>query len=560
MLRAMRRAFWPVCLAAGLGSPAAASGQSLRAVPLDHWAYAVADDVLLRNPELAEGLWLGNRPWREEDFRRLLERAADAGLREAGSGAAGALDLLSGAFPPEPDSPDDIYFHNEASLRVSGYGAESDAAFDPPFRGVQFEEADGDPPIPALRAVAQHDFAVQYRDRFALGWRYAVDSDVTNDPTRFRQIEARDDTDYGFALLDAHVTYRYGPLWITAGRAELTLGPASRSTSVYMGDSIPPLDQLRFSLGTRQLRFTGLIGRLSRDEQNRTLDETGRTEPGSEPPPTGERREVDRTLYLHRVDWQPLSILQVAVSESALVTGVDRGLEARYANLLIPFFVTQEDVDEPAGSDVNVMVNAEAVVLVPGGARLWLDVLAQEFFVDRSKREEIGNQLAWKLGALVAGDAIGLPAFTAGLEYTRVDVFTYLHRGLNTGYAQFGVPIGSSLGPDADRGEAWLSWRPRPELRLTASASRWRDGERDVETLESVIGAGNPEFPSGVVQREWRFGVEAWGMVPRYGAEALLRLATHDLTDIGHEPGRDGSFWVAEVGLRIRHDFASTGS
>lgn len=137
---------------------------------------------------------------------------------------------------------------------------------------------------------------------------------------------------------------------------------------------------------------------------------------------------------------------------------------------------------------------------------------------------------------------------------------TYLHRGLNTNYTQFGVPIGSSLGPDADRSEAWITWRPRAQVRLTTSASRGRDGERDVDTLESVIDADNPDFPSGVVQREWRFGVEAWGMMPRYGAEGLLRLSTHDLTAIDHDPGRDGDFWVVELGIRIRHDFATTGT
>lgn len=560
MHRAARDAVRLACLIVTLALPGNASAQSLRTVPLDHWAYGLADELLLRHPGLGDGIWLGNRPWREEDFRQLIERAGGAGLRQGESGVRGALELLARAFPPEPPPPNDIYFHNEASLRLLGYVAESDVAFEPPFRGIRFEESDGDPPIPALRAIAQHDFAVQFRDRFALGWRYAVDSDVTNDPTRFRHIGAREGTDYGFALLDAYATYRYGPLWITAGRNELALGPAGRSSSVYVSDSIPALDQLKFSLGSRHVRFTGLIGRLSGDDQNRQLDDEGSTLPGSEAPPASERREVDRILYLHRVDWQPLPALQLAISESALVTGVDRGLGVRYANLLIPFFVTQEDVDEPEGADVNVLVNAEGTVLIPGGARLWVDVLAQEFFVDRSKREDIGNQLAWKTGVMIAGDALGFSCLTGGLEYTRVDVFTYLHRGLNTNYTQFGVPIGSSLGPDADRAEAWISWRPRPALRLTASASRWRDGERDVDTSESVLAAGNPDFPSGVVQREWRFGVEAWAMLPRYGAEGLLRLGTHDLTDIDHEPGRDAGYWVAELGLRFRHDFSPHGS
>jgi hypothetical protein len=513
------------------------------------------DDLLLRHPGLGAGIWIGNRPWREQDVRLILARADSVGLGSDPQ-VAGALEILARAFPAEAPVANDVRFHNEVSLRAMGHVSEDDATFDPPFLGVRFEEPDGDPPVPPLRAILQHDFAVQFRDRFVLGWRYAIDSDVTGDPTRFRQIEAREDTDYGFALLDAYATYRYGPLRVTAGRNELALGQAGRSSSVFVSDSIAPLDQLRVDLVTTVLRFTGLIARLSRDDQNRMLDELEQTMPGSLPPPVRERRSVDRLFYLHRIDWQPTSALQVAISEAALLTGIDRGLDTRYANLLIPFFVTQEDEDERGGADVNVMINAEAVLFVPLGARLWVDVHVQEFFVDREKRENIGNQLAYKAGGMLAGDVVGLPTLTAGLEYTRVDVFTYLHRGLNTNHTQFGAPIGSSLGPDADMGQAWISWQPRVNLRVTADAMARRDGERGVETLESVIDAGNPDFPSGVVQRERRLGVEAWGLLPRYGAEALLRASVHDLDDIGHQSDRNGTFWTLEAGLRVRYDFA----
>ena len=560
MLRGVcRRLVVPAWTAAALAAPGALAAQSLRAVPLDHWAYDVADELLLRHPRLGTGLWLGNRPWREADFLTLLARADSAGLGEADLRAAAALVLLGRAFPSRALAEPEVAIHNEASLRLAAHASRDDAAFDPSFLGVRFEEPDGDPPIPALRGVLQHDFAVQYRERFALAWRYAIDSDVTGDPTRFRQQEAREDTDYGFALLDAYAVYGYGPLRVSAGRNELWLGQAGASSSVFVSDSIPPIDQVRVDLVTRTLRFTGMIGRLSGDDQNRSLDEQGETIPGSMPPPASERRNVDRIFYLHRVDWQPADYLQVAISEAALVTGTDRGLDARYANLLIPFFVTQEDEDESGGVDVNVMVNAEGVLLVPPGARIWTNVFVQEFFIDAEKRENIGNQLAYKAGAEMAGDALGLPALTAGLEYTRVDVFSYLHRGLNTNHTQFGVPLGSSLGPDADMAQAWITWRPRPDLRLTLDAMSRRDGERGVETLESVIDAGHPDFPSGVVQRERRLGVEAWGMLPGYGVEGLLRVSAHDLTDIEHEPGREGRFWTAEAGLRVRHVFASGG-
>ena len=554
-----RRLVLPAVTAAALAAPAEGTAQSLRVVPLDHWAYELADELLLRHPRLGAGLWLGNRPWREADFLVLLARADSAGLGEPDRRAEAALALLERAFPAHAGAEPEVAIHNEVSLRLAAHASRDDAAFDPSFLGVRFEEVDGDPPIPALRGVLQHDFAVQYRDRFALAWRYAIDSDVTGDPTRFRQLEAREDTDYGFALLDAYAVYGYGPLRVTAGRNELWLGQAGGSTSVFVSDSIPPIDQLRIDLVTRTLRFTGMIGRLSGDDQNRSLDERGETIPGSLPPPANERRDVDRIFYLHRVDWQPADYLQVAISEAALVTGTERGLDARYANLLMPFFVTQEDEDESGGVDVNVMINAEGVLLVPG-ARIWTNVFVQEFFIDAEKRENIGNQMAYKAGGELAGDALGLAALSAGLEYTRVDVFSYLHRGLNTNHTQFGAPLGSSLGPDADMAQAWITWRPRPDLRLTLDAMARRDGERGVETLESVIEAGHPDFPSGVVQRERRLGVEAWGMLPGHGVEGTLRVSAHDLTDIEHEPGREGSFWTAEVGLRVRHVFGSRGA
>ncbi|HET7692574.1 MAG TPA: hypothetical protein VFM44_05765, partial [Gemmatimonadota bacterium] len=75
-----RRLVLPASTVAILATPSAMAAQSLRAVPLEHWAYDVADELLLRHPRLIAGLWLGNRPWREADFLALLARADSVGL------------------------------------------------------------------------------------------------------------------------------------------------------------------------------------------------------------------------------------------------------------------------------------------------------------------------------------------------------------------------------------------------------------------------------------------------------------------------------------------------
>jgi len=437
------------------------------------------------------------------------------------------------------------------SLVYDGYLAKDDASFEPPFLPPRFgqdeEDARGHTGKPPHRVMARHDFAVQYLDHFALGWRYAIDSHVKSDPTRFRQLEARKGEDYGFVLLDAYGTAHYGPLYLTIGRNEQSLG-LGRASALLLSDSIPPLDHARLELDTRTIHFTGMIARLSSDLQNRTIDEEGKTIPGSTPPESG-AREVDRTLYLHRADWQPNTMIQLAVTEAALVTGIGRGIEFRYANLLVPFFVSQEDEDETEGRNVNIAVEVEGALTLPNGVRLYGVGMADELFIDKQEREELGNSLAWRLGAMWGGN-VGRSSVTVGAEYTRVDVFTYLHRGLNTNWTTYGVPLGSSLGPDADQGQAWVSWYASPTARITVDALARRGGERSVESTESIVGAGNPEFPSGVVQRELRGGVEGWLLLPRWGVEALVRANVRDVQNVDNDENADEKFWNVSVGLR----------
>jgi hypothetical protein len=242
----------------------------------------------------------------------------------------------------------------------------------------------------------------------------------------------------------------------------------------------------------------------------------------------------------------------VAVGEAALVTGIDRGLEFRYANLLAPFFVTQKDDDEEEDEQVDLYVNLEGILTAPGGLRLYGHLLVGNVNIgddNPGRRDDV----AWRLGG--EWGPAELPV-TAGAEYTRVEVFTYLHRGLNTNYTQFGVPIGSTLGPDADMGTAWLSWWMRPTVRVSADAMARRDGEQSVQTT-SLATEEMPDFPSGVVQKELRLGLEAWTLLPRWGVEATGRVSWRDVTAVGNEAGVDESYWRAYFGLRYRWVFGT---
>ncbi|MDX1745784.1 MAG: hypothetical protein R3324_07595, partial [Halobacteriales archaeon] len=60
------------------------------------------------------------------------------------------------------------------------------------------------------------------------------------------------------------------------------------------------------------------------------------------------------------------------------------------------------------------------------------------------------------------------------------------------------------------------------------------------------------DFPSGVVQTQWRLGAEAWKLVPGLGLEGRVRAGWRTVEDIGHEAARDDQFWELEFGLTYR--------
>jgi hypothetical protein len=547
--RSMARGALVSAAAAILVLPLPAFAQTLRVVPLEDWRYMVIDALLLRNPDLSGEVWLSNRPWRERDLNAVVEAFRVEPSASEDALERGWVDALGEASRLDPDSldSDPIETFHQIGGRFLGFRSTDDASFEPPFEEPTFRADEGEP---SFRGILQHDFAVQYRENFSLGWRYLVDSNIRNAPAR-RSMRGIRGEESAFEVVDAYAIGVLGPLTLTVGRVETAWGPG-RASNVFLSESIPSLDQFRLELEADPVRFTAVIAQLSRERPNRLIDADGNTISGSMPSDSAPVPfDVTRFLYLHRLDWRVRNDLQVAISEGALVTGIDRGIELRFANPLIPFYVTQKEDDETDEEDINIVANVEVTYTGLESTRLYADLFVQEFFIDAAKRRDIGNQLAWRVGGM-SGDPLGWQGTTVGAEYTRVDVFTYLHRGLNTNWTTFGVPLGSSLGPDADQGVVWADIWVVPTAKIGLDLLVRRGGERNVRTLESVLVARNPKFPSGIVQREWRIDVEAHGFHPRWGLEGRARLGRRWVDNIANELGRDGAFWELRVDLAYR--------
>ena len=116
--------------------------------------------------------------------------------------------------------------------------------------------------------------------------------------------------------------------------------------------------------------------------------------------------------------------------------------------------------------------------------------------IDATDRERTADQLAWRLYF-----ATPLPvgaATSATVEYTRVDSYAYMRDFYTDVYQQYDKPLGSVLGPGADRlrasGETWIDG----DIRLSGSIGSWRQGglRLDQRPAQGPNGNAGKAFPA----------------------------------------------------------------
>jgi hypothetical protein len=131
-----------------------------------------------------------------------------------------------------------------------------------------------------------------------------------------------------------------------------------------------------------------------------------------------------------------------------------------------------------------------------GPAAIQGELVIDDIQIDSKDRKVFPDQLAWNVLGSVALP-FSLPASVA-LQYRRTGSFTYLSWSYANSWQQYGQPVGSELGPDADlarlSGEVWPSGR----LRLSGGVSRWRRGANRIEIrpVPSREGHSGDPFPS----------------------------------------------------------------
>lgn len=248
----------------------------------------------------------------------------------------------------------------------------------------------------------------------------------------------------------------------------------------------PPIDRLTASFIWRQFEGRALFASLSNVVLSEQLDEL---EPGTP------SQALHRLMVGHALTWRPRSSMEFTIGETALLSRGGTIIDLGYANPLMPYVVTQND--STRGTDARDNLGAFGAARLRFGAiTMSGELFIDDIQIDAADRARIPDQFAWWVKSTAALPLIA-PA-SIGLEYKRIDAFTYRRRPYAEVYQQFDRPLGSELGPDADlvRGSAEV-W-PAERIRLSGSAGYWRRGAVRIDERpgQTATEAGVGPYPS----------------------------------------------------------------
>jgi len=464
----------------------------LASLPLDDPAYQQLSALVRRG--CGEARVSAFRPFTIGDIGRAL-RSARGVERCAGPVLDALLERFQAAAPSDGGSAGGARgsdsttgFAFGAALRLRATALEN-GEFQPIWRDIR-PTSEGDPPL-----VARADLRLAWSGGpkiMAVVDAYGQ-TDRRNDPTirakRFRSTSGVID------FAEAYASGQLGPVVLSVGRGrEAWLGDAGDpAESLVLSANGPPLDRVVLDAAWTRFEFRALVG---------SVDDVVLTSARDALPDSAASQRWHRMLIAHALTFRPSSSLELTIGETGLIPREGGGVDLAFANPLMVYQVTQNDGTPAAGRNGGVNLTAFGSVRASvGRASLQGELLVDDIQIDSKDRKVFPDLLAWNLVGSVALP-LSLPSSVA-LQYRRTGSFTYLSWSYANSWQQYGQPIGSELGPDADiarfSGEVWPSGR----LRLTGGVSRARRGanrlgERPVPSREGH--SGDP-FPSTTAAR-----------------------------------------------------------
>jgi hypothetical protein len=375
-------------------------------------------------------------------------------------------------------------------------------------------------------------------DRVAAVAEATAQTHGTNDPlVRARSFRT---TSGVFDFTEAYANARLGRVVLSFGRArEAWLGEGEEST--VLSAHGPPLDRFLVTARWSRLEIRALFASI--DDVELTVGEDSLV------PGTPSQR-LHRMLAGHAFTIRPARGWELTFGETALLSRRG-GVDLAFANPLMIYLVTEHDTSYSGetASGNNLMFFG-STRLQRGRFTAEAELTVDDIQIDAEDRARIPHQLAWRLSG-----AMGVPApwpASIGAEYRRADSYAYMRRYYSEVYHQYGRPLGTELGSDANLARVTAEVWPTGRLRLGAGAGRWNRGALRLtqRPAQAAFGHAGEPYPSvseerPAVQEAWLGDASVEWLDVRLPVRLTVELASVD--NVNNQPGESGNFLRAHL-------------
>jgi hypothetical protein len=376
-------------------------------------------------------------------------------------------------------------------------------------------------------------------NRIAAVAEATAQTDGTNDPlVRARSFRTSSGV---FDFTEAYVNARLGRVTLSFGRArEAWLGEGEEST--VLSAHGPPLDRFLVTARWSRLEIRGIFASI--DDVVLTVEEDSLV-PGTPP------QRLHRMLAGHAFTIRPTRGWELTLGETALLSRRGGGVDLAFANPLMLYLVTEHDTSYTGGSaSGNNLTFFGSTRLQRGRLTAEAEIVVDDIQIDAADRARIPHQLGWRLKGTM-GFTAPWPA-SVGVEYRRADSYAYLRRYYSEVYHQYGRPLGTELGPDANLARVSAEVWPTGRVRFAGAVGRWNRGALRLtqRPAQAAFGHAGEPYPSvsgnrPAVQEAWRGDASVEWLDTTLPVRLTVELASID--NVNNQPGESGSFLRAHL-------------
>ncbi|HEX9934227.1 MAG TPA: capsule assembly Wzi family protein, partial [bacterium] len=375
-------------------------------LPLWHWAYPFFDRMETRG--LLFDVRSGSRPFTRQKAAKLvlrLDKARSANPAAFSRVESQYIERLKGEFYDELHDSAVTIRHSEREPHLYSYEKEGDALHADAVVGgkVTLRSKDAEP---SERRVIGPYYGVLLRGSVSGIGAYSDNRIFAEWGTRkyiqeyrasrgYPRNAEKDSSRATWDMSDSYLVFPLKGFSIEFGRDNLQWG-RSFVAGLFLSGLAPSMDMLKFSAALGGAEFSWAYAELRSDFQRKWLS-------------------------AHRLEFSAARGVDIGLNE-AVVYG-NRGLEAAYANPIMPYLVAQHSL----GNRDNLVMGFDASIRRIKNLRLYGEAFIDDLFAPWDIFDDYwGNRLAFMLGGHWV-DPLGLGNTDVRMEYVRIEPFVYSH-------------------------------------------------------------------------------------------------------------------------------------